>query len=200
MIDTQTSTTSSSCETAPPTHQQGDGDAVIGVIGEDATPVDELVRQIHAGQVPVARLPVEVRRRCVRQLTCDGYSTVEIAHLLHMGESSVRRDRATIRKDEALAPGRKLGDELLGEFQRIALASVQRLTRLANTPDAPPFARLWAEESMNRIYQRFIETVKRLDYLETGTGRLGHEAYCDPAEIQRAIEHNQVMWKRLSTR
>ena len=34
-----------------------------------------------------------------------------------------------------------VGDELLGEFQRVAHASVQRLARLARDADSPPYAR-----------------------------------------------------------
>lgn len=44
-----------------------------------------------------------------------------------MTDRSVRRHRTAARRDDALPPGPNLGDELLGEFQRLALGSVQRL-------------------------------------------------------------------------
>lgn len=164
---------------------------------EDRTPVDRIVERIHAGSLAAESLPAEVRRRCVSQLTAEGFSGTEIAALLHMGERTVRRDRAALRKEEALAPSRFLGDELLGEFQRIALASVQRLTRMAHANDVPPYARLWAEEAMNRIYQRFLETTHRLDYFYGGRARLHHEWYCDPQEIERSRKEREAMRQRM---
>ena len=46
-----------------------------------------------------------------------------------MSERTVRRDRSAARKDDAIAPDIYLGDELLGEYHRLTMASIQRLIR-----------------------------------------------------------------------
>jgi hypothetical protein len=137
-----------------------------------APPVTEIVQRIHEGALAAADLDPALRRQCVVHLTARGFATTEIAELLAITDRTVRRDREAIRKEEALEPSLTLGDELLGEFQRLASASVQRLTRMAADHSAPAFARLWAEDAIARIYQRFIETLRRLGYIETGGTRL----------------------------
>ena len=129
-----------------------------------------------------------MRQQCVGHLTLEGFTSGEIAQLMRISERTVRRDRAAVRQTDALAPARSLGDELLGEFQRLTLASVQRLTRLARDPEAPHYARMWAEESIVRIYQRFIDTAHRLRYIEDGRARLAHQRDTDPAEQERFRE------------
>lgn len=64
-----------------------------------------------------------------RYLTTDGFSSSEIGSLLKMSERTVRRDRSAARKDDAIAPDIYLGDELLGEYHRLTMASIQRLIR-----------------------------------------------------------------------
>jgi hypothetical protein len=43
---------------------------------------------------------------------------------------------------------------------------------MAADHSTPPYARLWAEDAIGRTYQRFIETVRRLQYIDTGRLRL----------------------------
>ena len=147
--------------------------------------IAELVRQLHAGKIATETLTPEMRRQCVAQLSLEGFTNSEIAQLMRISERTVRRDRLTARRDDALAPGRSLGDELLGEFQRLTLASIQRLTRLARDAETPAYARMWAEESMVRIYQRFLDTAHRLRYFEDGRARLAYQRDTDPAEQER---------------
>ena len=42
------------------------------------------------------------------------------------------------------------------------------------------FTRLWAEEAISRIYQRFFDTAQRLHYFPTGDGRLTHQRNTNP--------------------
>jgi len=142
------------------------------MIEPGAAPIIEIVRRLQEGALVPADLDPALRRQCVMHLTVLGFSTSEIAELLTIADRTVRRDRAAIRREEALEPSPTLGDELLGEFQRLALASVQRLTRMAADHSTPAYARLWAEDAIARIYQRFLETVRRLGYLQTGALRL----------------------------
>ncbi len=140
---------------------------------------------------------METRQRCVDHLTHEGFSTTEIAELMKISVRTVRRDRSAIRKDHALTPDLALGDELLGEFQRLILASIQRLVRLAHDVNTPPFARLWAEEAIVRNYQRLIDTAHRMNYLADGSRRLTHQRETDPAEHQRFKEQMGGMMRRL---
>src|SRR5262249_53755391 len=100
--------------------------------------ITELVRLIHDGQIPPDALTPERRQQCVSQLALEGFSNAEIAQLMRTSERTVRRERLAARRDEPVTPDPMLGDELLGEFQRLAHAGIQRLTRLARDPDAPP--------------------------------------------------------------
>lgn len=59
-----------------------------------------------------------------------------------MNDRTVRRDREAIRQAGAIAPSAGLGDELLGEFERLVSCSAQRLARLARDPETPAYARL----------------------------------------------------------
>ncbi|MEE9211786.1 MAG: hypothetical protein V3U29_03940, partial [Phycisphaeraceae bacterium] len=102
-----------------------------------------------------------------------------------------------IRRDHAVSPDLALGDELLGEFQRIILASIQRLVRLTREPDTPAYARLWAEEAIVRMYQRLIDTAHRLHYVADGRGRLAHQRDTDPAEQQRQKDRMASLMKMI---
>ena len=88
----------------------------------------------------------------------------------------------------ALRPELGLGDELLGEFEQVTYASVARLTRLARDPGNPPYARLYAEDAASRIYQRFVETARKLSYVEDGAGRLNHARVLDEPARRRERE------------
>ena len=156
----------------------------ITVPGGEGASVEELVRQVHEGRVEVGELGLEVRRECVEHLALEGFSTGEIAQLLGMNERTVRRDREANRRAGALEPSVGLGDELMGEFERVVQASAQRLARLARDPESPAYARLWAEEAIVKNYQRFIQTAHRLRYVEEGGRRLARRRAEDGEEVE----------------
>lgn len=161
----------------------------------DREEVTALVRGLHDGRVLPGDLSLEMRQRCVDHLTLEGFASGEIAELMKISERTVRRDRAAIRRDHAVEPDLRLGDELLGEFQRIILASIQRLVRLARDPETPAYARLWAEESIVRMYQRLIDTAQRMNYISNGGRRLSHHRVNDPEEQKRFKEQMKGMMK-----
>ena len=140
----------------------------------ERTSIADLVHKLHAGQLAAEQLPQELRRQCVAHLTLEGFTTGEITQLMGVTERTVRRDRQAVRRDEAQPPNPALGDELLGEFHRLTLSSIQRLIRLARDTSTPHYARLWAEEAAVRIYQRLIDTARRMNYIEDGSRRLRH--------------------------
>ncbi len=158
--------------------------------------VAAVLEQLHAGEVAGAALPLELRRRCVEHLTDEAFTTGEIAQVMRISERTVRRDRAALRRAGGVAPDARLGDELLGEFERIVTGAVGRLTRLSRESTSPPYVRLWAEQAMVRIYQRYIETAHRLNYIEDGQRRLREQRTESGTDLQ-AMHRRMDMVKRL---
>lgn len=154
-------------------------------LAESRVSIEQLVSDLHAGHLDPATLSVAERRRCVGYLTDQAFTTAEITQLLGMNERTIRRDRTVIRREAGVSPDNALGDELLGEFERIVTGSVSRLTRLARDPANPAYARMWAEEAMVRIYHRYIETARRMHYFDDGARRLRTQRQSDPAELER---------------
>lgn len=159
--------------------------------------VASLVHELHAGRMDVAELSAAERRLCVEHLTMEGFSAAEIGRLMGVSDRTVRRDRAAIRRRHALAPSLKLGDELLGEFQRHVLAAMQRLMRLSNDTEASPYARLWAQEAAVRSYQRLLDTAHRLGYFPTGARRIKHLYAIDPEDHKRDVEERRLDKERM---
>lgn len=158
----------------------------------DELSITELVRRITDGTVAIDAVPVNLRRACVAHLTIEGFSSTEIASLLKMSDRTVQRDRAAARKDYAIAPDLYLGDELLGEYHRLTMASIQRLTRLARDCDTPPYARLWAEESISRCYNRLLEIAQKLRYVEDGGERMRYHTKTDEGVKARKEEMEAI--------
>ncbi len=136
-----------------PSDASGDmpSDAAGDAVALEDIGVARLVQEIHAGRIQADSLSAELRRQCVGHLTIEGCATSDIAALMRVPERTIRRDRAMVRREEAVGPSLTLGDELLGEYQRFTLASVQRLTRMCNAAEEPAYARLWAEEAISRV-------------------------------------------------
>ena len=160
--------------------------------GEPDVDIDATIRRIHAGELAALDLPIELRHQCVAHLTMQGFSSTDVGAVLNMNERTVRRDREAIRRAEAIDPNATLGDDLLGEYQRFLHAGIQRLTRRANDQSEPPYVRLWAEEAITRMYQKFIDTVHKLNYLSDGRARIMHQLATDPEEQQRWAERDKA--------
>lgn len=141
----------------------------------DAMPTAEILQQLYDGRLMGERVSPETRRRCVAYMVAQGFTNAEMAELLRVSERTVQRDRMALRREMALAPDRRLGDELLGEFQQIVLSSVARLLRLVREGGRIEYARVRAEEAMVRIYRQLIDTAYRLRYLEDGGRRLSDQ-------------------------
>ncbi len=141
----------------------------------DAMPAPEIIQQLYDGRLVGERVAPETRRRCVAYMVAQGFTNAEMAELLRVAERTVQRDRMVLRRDVAIKPDRRLGDELLGEFQQIVLGSVARLLRLVREGGHVEYARIRAEEAMVRSYRQLIDTVHRLRYLEEGGRRLSDQ-------------------------
>lgn len=179
--------------TEPPVATDTPPDAPATSEAPESLTMPELVHRLHDGRIPAEELPADIRQACVAYLTDEGYSTSEIAQVMHVCERTIRRDRAAARAERILQPSLELGDQLLGEFADITHACVRRLTRLANDHNTPPIARLRAEEAMTRVYQRFIDTTHRLRYLATGGRRLQALYLKDHPEANPLYELEQLM-------
>lgn len=152
---------------------------------------EQLIQQLAAGSRRPADLSVAQRRQCVDHLTEQGLTAAEVAGFLRTSRRTVARDRAALRRRFALVPDPRLGDELLGEFDRLTQSSIARLTRLARDEQTPALVRLRAEREMTLIYRRFLESVARMKYTEDGTRRLRRrrdEQAGEPPLFQRDLQ------------
>jgi hypothetical protein len=137
--------------------------------------ITDLLHQINDGVVNSADLDPAVRQECVHHLTLEGYTNDSICMLLRISERTVRRDRQIARRNHGVKPDYFLGDTLLGEYENHTHASIRRLVRLCNDPQTPPYVRLWAEESIGRIYHRYMEMARRMKYFQDGQGRVDRQ-------------------------
>jgi hypothetical protein len=154
------------------TEQRPDESTIPAENGHSAEDVDRLIQQIHDGECDPISLSAEQRRHCVENLSNRAFTTSEIATLLRTSARTVQRDRAVLRDERAVTPDVRLGDQLLGEFERQVETAAARLHRLSHDDACPPYARLWAAEATVRVYRQYLETVHRLGYIEDGRQRL----------------------------
>jgi transposase-like protein len=160
---------------------------------------DDLLQRIHAGHLDPAKLSAADRRRCVEHLCEQAFASSEIATLLNVSPRTVRRDRAAIRRQGALAPDAALGDELLGEYERLAQTSNAHLARLARGPDTPANIRVRAERAIMLNFRDLIHTAQRLRYLEDGSRRLREQREASP-EYAEQIRHRLATFAGLLQR
>lgn len=139
-------------------------DAVLVIDGQART-VSQVLAAITAGTISGAALDPPARRQVVEQLDSQGLDAAQIATRLGVTERTIRRDREVRRAQQAIAPSLTLTHEVLGEFYRLTMLSVQRLSAMASDPHTPPYARLWAEDTASRTYARFVEAARKLDHL-----------------------------------
>lgn len=151
----------------------------------DRRPAPSVIRDLGNAGRSADTLPVPVRQRLVAHLEDEGFTVGDTAHLLSISERTVARDRAAVRAEGKLTPSLALGDELLGQLERATGHAVRRLTRLANDRDAPPYARLWAEDAIGRAWQRLIDTAHKLGYFPSGHGRVTHLQRTTDSELER---------------
>lgn len=161
-----------------------------------AQSIGDVIRDISQGVCKAEDLNASTRQECVLALSMDGLSNDEIASLLRISGRTVTRDRKAARKTHALKPDRELGDELLGELQSYVLTSVRRLSRLCNDATAPHAVRVRADEAIGRIYQRFVDQVRRFSYASTGSRRLELQAKQEQMKTAPPVAPSQSQEER----
>ncbi len=133
-----------------------------------------LIRRIQSGDADPAGLDPAERRECVDYLDEQGFDRHQIAATLRTSVRTITRDRTALRRKRAMRPTLGLGDELVGDLCEQTRRSIGRLVHLVRQPDTPAYARLWAEESMQRMQLQLIKTVFERGYARGGKGRLDH--------------------------
>lgn len=141
-----------------------DDDAAVVVEGVPRR-LGDVLAALAEGTLIGATLSTRARRHVVDRLESEGWDTPEMARRLGVAERTIRRDRERLRAERAVTPSLTLTHQVLGEFYRLTMLSVQRLTRLAMDSRTPPYARLWAEDTLGRAYARFVDAARRLEHL-----------------------------------
>ena len=154
---------------------------------EDFSAAD-LLGRLSEGRLAPADLTEPQRRCCVAPLTFDGFSNAQTTALLDISDRTLRRDRAAIRRDNAMEPSLTLVDELMGEYHSYVLASVRRLSRLAGDMQQPAYARLYADEAIPRLLERMIRMIREYRYTGDAGNRLGLLRSMDPGTARRELK------------
>ena len=154
----------------------------------DDTSAADLLRAITSRQLEPTNLPPDARRRCVEYLTAQGYTVGESALTLATSERTIQRDRALLRKEHAMLPGVSLGDEMMGELRDTVAASNERLMRLCRDDNAPPYVKVWAENTIVKNQLQLIKQARELCYFADATPRLDEKIDEDPGTKRRAAK------------
>lgn len=160
-------------------------ETVIEADVEAEIDVTALLRGLAEGTLTGRAMTIEQRRACVGQLLAEGFTTAEMVSMLQSSERTITRDRAEIGREQAVEPDRRLGDRLLGQYQAHVENVIARLTRLSRDAEAPEYSRLWADEAITRIYHKFLETARKMDYFTGGDGRLRAQEAREQAEYEK---------------
>ncbi|MCC6579580.1 MAG: hypothetical protein IT440_04005 [Phycisphaeraceae bacterium] len=136
----------------------------------------ELIRRVRTGLLTGCELTSPDRRRCVEFLTGEGVGVSDIAAILGMGEATIKRDRAALRRAGAIKPAPRLGDQFLGDYHRLVQNAIDRLRRLARNPTTPAVVRVQAERTSCDLFRLFMVTLHHFEYFDSGTGRI-NDAY-----------------------
>ena len=120
------------------------------------------VMRLTMGEVNLDALSVADRQGYVERMTSEGMTVEEMARLLGVDERTVVRDRRELRRWLKLDSGARLGDEMLGELERVTMDATQRLLRMCEDPGAPFYARLWGQTEVVRMHERLLRACTSL--------------------------------------
>ncbi len=131
-----------------------------------------LVRDLREGKIAAANLAVEDRQAIVEYYSAQGLSVSEMAVVMNVSDSTIKRDRAAIRRANAITPGRAIGDELIAELMAQAENAIERLRRAARETDShrpTVHQRMRAEINCFHIYRDLIRLLHKMGYIPAGT-------------------------------
>lgn len=147
-----------------------------------------VIRSIQNGTLEPKSLTSDDRRRCVEHLTGEGYSVVEIAEIFNVRERTIARDRAAIRKSNAIHQDPKLVTECVGQLVHQAETAINRIRRVTRERGVPASARIDGEKACWVIANQLTARLQALGYLPTAAqqirGEISHRLEDSPGYDQ----------------
>jgi transposase-like protein len=144
----------------------------------DDRSVLSIIRDIHQGAIEAKNLTPETRRRCVEHFTGEGYSVADIAEILKVTERTIGRDRAAIRKINAVERDPEMTAEIVGQLILQADICIQHIRRVTRERATPPNVRVDGEKACWVIFRDFVQRLQTLGHLPTA-----------PQEIRGELTH-----------
>ena len=95
----------------------------------------------------------------------EGLTVQEIADLFGVNDRTIRRDKAKIRKSNALRPSGDIEAELLGEYHVHVELAVSRLNRLFRDPAASVADKITAIKSASAIWDQFVDRLNSIGWI-----------------------------------
>jgi hypothetical protein len=131
-----------------------------------------LLKRIRAGTVDPATLAPDQRRPLVALLTAEGQSTAEIAHLLHISDRTIERDKNAIREKNALYKDPELANIVAGRLSEEAQNCIQRIRRFQRDSNCPPAAKIEGERACFQIVNTMVERLQSIGHLPTAAKKV----------------------------
>ncbi len=145
-----------------------DDRSVLAVLGD-----------VKKGTVDPKTLAIVDRRRCVEHLTCEGCSIAEMSEILKVNERTIARDRAAIRKANAVERDPEMTAEIVGQLILQADTCIQHIRRVTRERATPPNVRVDGEKACWGIFRDFVQLLQTLGHLPTAPqeirGQLTHQ-------------------------
>lgn len=176
--------TSSGGGTAPPT---------------EPSPVLTIIQQIKTRELKGKDLDPDDRRRCVRHMTDEGYSIVQIAQIFGVNERTIARDRAVIRQENRFLPDPDFEAETIGDLTHQARFVIGRMLRLARSVTDAPAIELEALRTIWTVTRELVQCLQGLGYLPMAThpvkGELTHHIVepLSPDELRGEIAELEIV-------
>lgn len=171
-------------------HTPPDGDSVIS-----------LIRQIQQGQLSARNLSMDDRQRCVEHLTGEGYSVAEMSEILKFNKRTIARDRAEVRRANALYRSPGMAEEYAGYAVAQAEQSIHRLMKLYRDRSTDTRDRIECIRASWTITNQLLERLQSLGFLPNAAteihGHITHHVNSlpDSAQIQEELRRLEVITK-----
>lgn len=169
---------------------------------KELPPAAELLRRIQSGDLDPRNIRQEERHICVELLTAEGHSIHQIAMVLKASERTIARDRAEIRRSNAVVASPGLVAEMAGAIIQDAATGAARLTRMANDTSVSAAIRVRAERGAWRTKREMVMLLQSLGYLPTAAqsirAHVTHGVQPLSAEaVAHEIEADEAIWREV---
>lgn len=160
-----------------------------------------ILSDIQKGTLDPKTLANQDRLRCVEHLTCEGYSTSDIAKVLEVSERTIARDRAAMRKANAVERDPEKTAEIVGQLIVQAETCIQHIRRVTRERDTQPNVRVEGEKACWIIHRDLVQRLQTLGYLPTAPqeirGELIHQIEQLPGfgQLNDEVARMEVIFK-----